>query len=346
MSAAAILGAGASIFGQGINWLANESIAQQNFQNQLVAWNMNNQYNSPASQMERFKEAGLNPNLIYGQQNTSQTAAPALIHPEFHYPYEQLGNLLSSSNVIETASREARNWIQTMQQKKESDSRIAVNSARRSLFDISKDLNFLKYSAFHSGDYFGKMVDNLAKRNFALKLKTDIDSTTLDFLTRSLDSRIAAVNLKNDLLRANEQLASQRALSEPARRNLWLSQQSLMRSQRLLNLYRTGDVVQDIIWKNDRNKYGDLYWQGKAASAFQDPLLRSAQTELYNSRRNYTDVKAGLAPWEFGLDAISRLGKLGLDAYKTTRTPFPIQNGTRYVRPFSLKQSTKPFIYR
>lgn len=33
----------------------------------LQMWNMQNQYNSPASQMARFKEAGLNPNLIYGQ---------------------------------------------------------------------------------------------------------------------------------------------------------------------------------------------------------------------------------------------------------------------------------------
>lgn len=33
----------------------------------LADWNMQNQYNSPAAQMQRFKDAGLNPNLIYGQ---------------------------------------------------------------------------------------------------------------------------------------------------------------------------------------------------------------------------------------------------------------------------------------
>jgi len=36
-----------------------------------------NKYNSPASQMERFKEAGLNPNLIYGQGTSgTQNATP------------------------------------------------------------------------------------------------------------------------------------------------------------------------------------------------------------------------------------------------------------------------------
>lgn len=35
----------------------------------LDVWNMQNEYNTPAAQMSRFQDAGLNPNLIYGQQN-------------------------------------------------------------------------------------------------------------------------------------------------------------------------------------------------------------------------------------------------------------------------------------
>ena len=34
-------------------------------------WNMENEYNLPTNQMARFKDAGLNPNLIYGQSNPS-----------------------------------------------------------------------------------------------------------------------------------------------------------------------------------------------------------------------------------------------------------------------------------
>ncbi|MBS1353172.1 MAG: hypothetical protein HPZ82_06540 [Coprobacter sp.] len=37
----------------------------------LEMWNKQNEYNSPAAQMERYQKAGLNPNLIYGQQNTA-----------------------------------------------------------------------------------------------------------------------------------------------------------------------------------------------------------------------------------------------------------------------------------
>lgn len=37
----------------------------------LADYNMQNEYNSPKQQMARFKEAGLNPNLIYGQMSNS-----------------------------------------------------------------------------------------------------------------------------------------------------------------------------------------------------------------------------------------------------------------------------------
>ena len=43
---------------------------QQNAENKQFAlemWGKNNAYNTPQMQMERFKAAGLNPHLIYGQ---------------------------------------------------------------------------------------------------------------------------------------------------------------------------------------------------------------------------------------------------------------------------------------
>lgn len=38
----------------------------------LEDWNRQNDYNSPRAQMQRYQEAGLNPNLIYGQMQTAQ----------------------------------------------------------------------------------------------------------------------------------------------------------------------------------------------------------------------------------------------------------------------------------
>lgn len=40
-------------------------------------WEENNKYNTPSAQMTRFKEAGLNPHLIYGKGTSGNSASPA-----------------------------------------------------------------------------------------------------------------------------------------------------------------------------------------------------------------------------------------------------------------------------
>lgn len=53
----------------------NYLMKQQEQAYNLELWHLNNQYNSPASQMQRYQDAGLNPNLIYGQSNTANAAS-------------------------------------------------------------------------------------------------------------------------------------------------------------------------------------------------------------------------------------------------------------------------------
>jgi hypothetical protein len=80
----AIISAAATVGSQGVNAMAtgklnrktrqyNEHMYQWQRDNALSDMQMQNEYNSPAAQMQRFKAAGLNPHLIYGQQNESAT---------------------------------------------------------------------------------------------------------------------------------------------------------------------------------------------------------------------------------------------------------------------------------
>lgn len=48
---------------------AQRELAEYQAQWSEQMWNRQNEYNTPSAQMERFKAAGLNPNLIYGQGN-------------------------------------------------------------------------------------------------------------------------------------------------------------------------------------------------------------------------------------------------------------------------------------
>lgn len=89
----------------GYNWLAQERSFQQQKELQNDAQNFNqmmfnlaNQYNSPLAQMSRFKNAGLNPNLIYGQM--ANTASP-------------IG--MSSSSAPTAANMQAPSLLETAQ---------------------------------------------------------------------------------------------------------------------------------------------------------------------------------------------------------------------------------------
>ena len=59
---------GTTLFNTGSQLYTNS----QNRRNALSDWNRLNAYNAPKQQMQRYKEAGLNPNLIYSQQNNAQ----------------------------------------------------------------------------------------------------------------------------------------------------------------------------------------------------------------------------------------------------------------------------------
>lgn len=79
--------AGAEVAGQVTNAISqgsmnkktrewNEKMYGQQRSDALADWQMQNAYNTPAAQMQRLKEAGLNPNLIYGNGSAGGQSGP------------------------------------------------------------------------------------------------------------------------------------------------------------------------------------------------------------------------------------------------------------------------------
>lgn len=63
------------LLGAGLQYKYNKKLAEQQNQYNIDMWNMQNEYNSPANQMKRYEQAGLNPNLIYGQGTPGNAAS-------------------------------------------------------------------------------------------------------------------------------------------------------------------------------------------------------------------------------------------------------------------------------
>lgn len=68
---------------------ANRELAEYQYQKNLENWHLQNEYNTPAKQMERFKEAGLNPHLVYSQGNPGNAAQIGQYQaPRMEYNYK------------------------------------------------------------------------------------------------------------------------------------------------------------------------------------------------------------------------------------------------------------------
>jgi len=105
------------VFGNRANRRFSERMYNQQRSDNLAFWNQQNEYNSPAAQMARFKAAGLNPHLIYGQGsagNASSVQTPDVQplnrrDPEFGNVLSTAGNSMLNYYDIKIKQAQANN---------------------------------------------------------------------------------------------------------------------------------------------------------------------------------------------------------------------------------------------
>ena len=93
----------------------NLNLAKMQNQWNIEQWNRENTYNSPAAQMARYKAAGLNPDLIYGQQNLS-AASPEMTAGEGSQPTD-VSNLANKRTIGDIVSQAASTRLTNAQAK-------------------------------------------------------------------------------------------------------------------------------------------------------------------------------------------------------------------------------------
>lgn len=71
----------------------NKKLAKYSYEQDLQQWHRSNLYNSPSAQMGRLKEAGLNPNLVYGNGAVGNTSggSPSYNTPEYRLDTKGIG---------------------------------------------------------------------------------------------------------------------------------------------------------------------------------------------------------------------------------------------------------------
>lgn len=128
-----IILAGSQAAGAGLNALTQYKMNQKNiaFQREmnqlqrnwsLEDWHMTNAYNHPSQQMQRFKEAGLNPHLIYGKGETGN--ATMVRGPEARAPKSEGEGYFSAVEMLTNAPQQIIPLIQLENQTRLTEAQI------------------------------------------------------------------------------------------------------------------------------------------------------------------------------------------------------------------------------
>lgn len=195
--------------------------AETSWSRQLEAWNMENEYNSPKAQMQRYQDAGLNPNLIYGQSNTAGSIGNYQMDTP-DAPYVDVGSAYSSGShtgdAIAAAASSVANGLASYQQAKKQDlenqiafellkqneQKTAQMSYQTSI--LSKELadydNKIQHENWRRGNEIHRQLQADEKHGF----DSAMSQTNLDRLKFQLQTMQDESQIKLDLLR--EQLKS------------------------------------------------------------------------------------------------------------------------------------------
>lgn len=162
-----LLSTAGSLFGNLIgNTGRRRAEARANAQN-IKFWNMQNAYNHPAQQMQRFKDAGLNPNLIYGKGtpgNSEQiTGAKA---PEYNID-NPLSNITDFADVRKSEAQ--KNNLNSQTANVSMDTLVKAQNLRKTTKEAD---NLIKFS--------GDMLKADLKKKQADSAIAEINRWTLD----------------------------------------------------------------------------------------------------------------------------------------------------------------------
>lgn len=167
----------------------------------LADWNRVNEYNSPIAQMTRYKQAGLNPNLIYGQMTTSPSVRSSnLQSSNLQNPFSGMGSKIIQALI-------AKNQISNMNKDLEVKSEQIKNlEAERNLKDATAAGQVEK-------NRITSMIANAmseAEPEYKEDVKSSYLSHKLDYEIKQFDFDVKKALRENNIEQAITSLANQK----------------------------------------------------------------------------------------------------------------------------------------
>ncbi|AXH76883.1 MAG: DNA pilot protein [Microviridae sp.] len=252
-----LIDAGAELLSSGINAViqSGENAKNRRFanwqydkqrQDALADYNMQNEYNSPAAQMARLKAAGLNPNLVYGNGATTQSAtvrSSSAPSPSTSAPKISLGN--PGMSIMQAQALQA----QTNNLKVQNDVLLEEKKLK-----AAQTLNVLSQTDM---------------RSFDMGLKGELRNTTIAMAQKNLENLYSKIRLQDN----TADLATDRGITE---RELRDSRRGLLNQQIDESMSR---VILNRI-QGAKSEKETAYIQEKIANAIRDGKIKDFEIRM------------------------------------------------------------------
>lgn len=145
-------------------------------------WKMQNKYNLPSAQMQRLKDAGLNPNLIYGSSPAGAGGNAGAISPAKAAPYNIQNPVPPPAMLIE--SQAIKNYSDSIYSKAKADEIEQLVGARLNQLEIGNDIANIRLEI--AGKTKQAQIDNVIANADIAKLGAVVKETEADYAKRGL----------------------------------------------------------------------------------------------------------------------------------------------------------------
>lgn len=212
--ASALAGAGISAAGAAQANRRGVALTREMRQSDIEMWHKANAYNSPIQQMQRLREAGLNPNLIYGNgaTHTAQQAPSAKV-PEIQNELASMGQL----NAVPILS-----MYQDMQVKK------------AQMDNLKKQMEYTDSKIINEGLKAISTSVNTEKNQFSLGQARRLADSQFETAMANLDKIRQDVNLKMVQQRLSQEFQPYKIAESNTRTQNYLEDTKLKRLENQL----------------------------------------------------------------------------------------------------------------
>lgn len=204
------LGAGINAIFQGKSNRKSRKFAEKMYYQQrndaLAFWNAQNAYNTPAAQMQRFKAAGLNPNLIYGRGSSGEAGSINVPNQPRWNPTAPHLNLAEISNQFYNSKLKAAQvgLLQKEAALKDAQKIATLVTASTGKFDLG-----LKIEARNSLLQALQSKGPSAVQSYTGQLKKNaLMDQSFKFLAKYNDRQLAQISAQVRLLKSQRRLTA------------------------------------------------------------------------------------------------------------------------------------------